>query len=209
MTKVKICGITNIEDAVLAVYLGADSLGFNFYRQSPRFFEPTNAREIAEKLPGDVLKVGVFVNEPIEAIARISELAGINAVQLHGDESLQFVREIRSITGLSIIKALRVTPDFRPDDAVEYDADAILLDSYSDKGLGGTGESFDWSIAKRVRTLVGALYLAGGLTADNVATAISEVHPYSIDVCSSIESKPGKKDPEKLRAFFDACRNSS
>jgi phosphoribosylanthranilate isomerase len=111
------------------------------------------------------------------------------------------------ITGLNIIKALRVTDGFRPEDALDFDAHAILLDSYSNKHRGGTGETFDWDIAKHVCGLVGELYLAGGLSAENVGSAISEVRPYAVDVCSSVESRPGIKDPNKLKAFINASRN--
>ncbi len=208
MTKVKICGITNLEDALSSAKFGADALGFNFYQKSPRYLEPEMARKIIGQLPPEVLKVGVFVNESIENILETSELAGLDAIQLHGDETLQFVSDVGVKTKLEIIKALRVTPDFKPEDAVGYGAHAILLDGYSTRERGGSGETFDWDIAKKVSALVGQLYLAGGLSPENVRVAISEVRPFCVDACSSLESLPGKKDLEKLRLFIAEAKQN-
>ena len=208
MTKVKICGIANRDDARLSVSLGVDALGFNFYEKSPRYITREKAKEIVAEIPHAILKVGVFVNRPIEEIIETVKFTGIDAVQLHGDEIAECVDELASRTGCKIIKALRVSPDFQPEDASDFKADAILLDSYSAKERGGTGKSFDWAIAKQVKLHTGELYLAGGLTPENVATAISEVRPFAVDVCSSVEARPGTKDPEKLRSFIENCRIS-
>ena len=207
-TRVKICGITNIEDALLAVKLGADELGFNFYVKSPRYISPILAQAILSKLPQNVLRTGVFVNETVEKIVETARVAGLDNIQLHGDEDKDFVDGIRGISGLAVIKVLRVTPEFKPKDAVDYDADAILLDAYSKKERGGTGDTFDWDIALKVSTLVPTLYLAGGLTPENVGDAIRKVRPYAVDVCSRIESEPGKKDAEKLERFIAAVRET-
>jgi phosphoribosylanthranilate isomerase len=206
MTKIKICGITNPKDAVLSMELGADALGFNFYKESPRYIAPQQVREITDGIGDGILTVGVFVNKPIDEVVDIVSKTGIKAVQLHGDEQAEYVAQLASRTNGKIIKALRVTPNFRPLDAAQFDADAILLDGYSEKERGGTGKSFDWQVAKQVREHVSELYLAGGLSPENVGTAILEVRPFAVDVCSSIESRPGVKDPEKLRSFIENCR---
>jgi phosphoribosylanthranilate isomerase len=208
MTKVKICGITNLEDALLSVKLGADALGFNFYPKSPRYITPEDAREIIEQLPSDVLKVGVFVNEEIQKIIEIIEKAKLDAVQLHGDEQCEFVTSLKGSTRAEIIKAVRVTPEFRWEDVLDFDADAILLDSFSKDQYGGSGKRFDWQIAQQVWTMIGCLYLAGGISIESVREAIQKVRPYAVDVCSSVESSPGKKDHELLRRFIaEAKRN--
>ena len=208
MTKVKICGITNLQDALLSVKAGADALGFNFYENSSRFILSEKTSKIVEWLPEGVLKVGVFVNESVERIVETAEMAGLSAIQLHGDESPEFVSEIKLRTGLEIIKVFSVRPDFTPDDVTKFDADAILLDTYSPRGRGGTGETFNWDIANEVQALFPKMYLAGGLSPENVSEAIKRVRPYAVDVSSRIESKPGKKDPVKLERFIAAVRGT-
>ncbi|MBA2734390.1 MAG: phosphoribosylanthranilate isomerase, partial [Acidobacteria bacterium] len=170
---VKVCGITSLEDALVAVDAGADALGFNFYRRSPRYLTPEDARRIIEKLPSTVMSVGVFVNEgEPEQVARIADTAGLAAVQLHGDESPEYCSALRD---RFIIKALRVSHDFEPQAVKEYETDAILLDAYAKDARGGTGRVVDWEVAKRVRELVPQLYLAGGLSPENIASAIATV----------------------------------
>jgi phosphoribosylanthranilate isomerase len=208
MTKVKICGITNLEDALLSAKFGADALGFNFYEKSPRYVTSKKASEIIEQLPKGVMKVGVFVNESVERICKIVEIAGLDAIQLHGEEDNRFIEEVHMMSGLPVIKAFRISLDFNPDSAKHSSAEAVLLDKYSSREPGGTGETFDWKIAKLVSNLVDRVYLAGGLTADNVADAIGTVHPYAVDVCSRIETKPGKKDDEKLERFIAAVKEA-
>jgi phosphoribosylanthranilate isomerase len=208
MVRIKICGITNLDDAILATRLGADALGFNFYERSLRFVTPITAAEIINQLEEPVAKVGVFVNQTIDEILRTVDLASLDAVQLHGDESPQFVADLRTRGDCRIIKALRVSSDFDQNDAINCRADGILLDGYSTNTRGGTGETFDWNVAKLVAALVPEVWLAGGLTPENVRTAIEEVHPYAVDVCSSIESMPGVKDGEKLRRFISEAKNA-
>jgi len=203
---IKICGITNREDADLAVECGVDLVGFNFYSQSSRYIEPERAKEIAAGLPPEISKVGVFVNASVEKIAEIARQVGLDVVQLHGDETPEVVLRLRSETSLEIIKALRVAPGFEPATAGTYSADAVLLDSYSAKERGGTGKTFDWTIVKEVQAVAERVFLAGGLTAENISQAIREVRPFAVDVCSSIESSPGKKDPKKVRQFIQAVR---
>ncbi|HEX8161274.1 MAG TPA: phosphoribosylanthranilate isomerase [Pyrinomonadaceae bacterium] len=201
MVKVKVCGITNLGDALASVEAGADALGFNFYRRSPRYVEPARAREIVGRVPPGVLCVGVFVNEEREAVARAVAESGVGAAQLHGDESPAYCETLR---GMRLIKALRVGEGFAPERATDYAAESILLDSFSASARGGTGRTFDWALARRTRSLVAQLYLAGGLTPENVAEAISAVGPYAVDVCSGVEARPGVKDPERVRQFFAA-----
>ena len=206
MTLVKVCGITNTEDALASVEAGAHALGFNFYRRSPRYVDPARVREIVERLPTEILCVGVFVNEECEAVARIVEESSVGAAQLHGDESPAYCD---ALSGLRLIKALRVGDEFTPEQASGYGVEAILLDSFSASARGGTGRTFDWSLARRTREVVPRLYLAGGLTPENVAEAISSVAPYAVDVCSGVESRPGVKNPARVREFFAAVRRAS
>jgi phosphoribosylanthranilate isomerase len=194
MTKVKICGITNLEDALLSAKFGADALGFNFYEKSPRYIAPEKAREITEQLPPEILKVGVFVNESLEQIAEIAAIAKLDALQLHGEETPEFARELKAKTNLEIIKAFRVSPAFKPEDVLNYETDAILLDAYSPKEHGGTGETFDWKIARKIQEIFPKMYLAGGLTHENIGRAIWEVKPFAVDVCSGVECQKGQKD---------------
>ena len=204
MVVVKICGITNLEDALVAVEAGADALGFNFYHRSARYLTPEDARRIIERLPSAVMSVGVFVNEgEPEQVARIADTARLTAVQLHGDESPEYCSALR---GRFTIKVLRVGQDFEPQTVKDYETDAILLDAYAKAARGGTGRVIDWEVAKRVRALVPQLYLAGGLSPENISSAITEVEPYAVDACSSLESAPGKKDEGLMRAFIAAAR---
>ncbi|MCA1628929.1 MAG: phosphoribosylanthranilate isomerase [Acidobacteria bacterium] len=206
MALIKVCGITNLGDALASVGEGAHALGFNFYRRSPRYVEPARAREIVERLPKEVLCVGVFVNEECGAVARIVGESGVGAAQLHGDETPAYCE---ALSGLRLIKALRVGEGFEPERATEYAAEAILLDSFSAAARGGTGRTFDWSLARRTRQLVPKLYLAGGLTPENVAEAISSVEPHAVDVCSGVESSPGVKNHDRVREFFAAARRAT
>ena len=202
MTFIKICGITNIDDALAAVAAGADALGFNFYKPSPRYITPQSAREIIEQLPSSVLTVGVFVNE--ESAAQIAAEAGVTALQLHGDESPNYCRELAP--DRYIIKVLAVSDEFNIDAVKTYETKAIMLDTRHSNLRGGTGQVFDWSIAQQVSQLIPKLYLAGGLSPDNVAAAIKIVRPYAVDACSALEDQPGKKNHERVRAFVETVR---
>ena len=204
MTLVKICGITNLEDAQACVEAGADALGFNFYAPSPRYIEPKAARQITAQLPADVLTVGVFVNgETPEIVAQIATDAGVSALQLHGDESPDYCR---ALSDRFVIKVLPVSRGFKPERAIDYQVQAIMLDALDREARGGTGRVIDWSVARQTAALVPRLFLAGGLSPENVAEAITAVEPYGVDACSALEISPGKKDPERVRAFLQAAR---
>ena len=207
MVRVKICGITNLEDARATINAGADVLGFNFYAPSPRYIEPSAARRIIDQLPDSILCVGVFVNLPdAEQVKSLASEAGVQAVQLHGDESTEYCKDLKD---LFVIKALRVNSEFEPERAARYETDAVLLDGFSPVAYGGVGQRFDWSVAVRTRELVEKLFLAGGLDADNVAAAIKLVQPYAVDACSGLESTPGRKDMVKVRDFIEASLKAS
>lgn len=205
MTLIKICGITNLDDALASVAAGADALGFNFYKLSPRYITPQNAREIVEQLPAPVLTVGVFVNEESpESVRNIASEAGIKALQLHGDESPRYCQELAD---RFVIKALAVSTNFDNQIVHAYQTQAIMLDTKDNALRGGTGRRFDWSIAKQVNQLGKKIFLAGGLSPDNVSEAIETVRPYAVDACSALEGKPGIKNHERLRAFVNAARS--
>jgi phosphoribosylanthranilate isomerase len=209
MTKVKICGITNLEDALLSAKFGANALGFNFYEKSPRYITPEKAREIIEQLPREILKVGVFVNEDLEKIVEIAKIAKLDALQLHGEETPEFAKELKAKTKLEIIKAFRVSKDIEPENVLQYQTDAILLDAYNPKEHGGTGETFDWEIARKVQKIFPKMYLAGGLSQENIAGAILQVKPFAVDACSCLESKKGSKDKAELINFLSNVRFSN
>jgi len=207
MARVKICGLTNHEDALAAVEAGADLLGFNFYTRSPRYVTPDAARAIIERLPESVVSVGVFVNErEPEAVERIASEAGVGAAQLHGDETPEFCSRL---SGLLTIKALRVGPDYDDARASEFGTDAVLLDAFIKDEWGGTGHTFDWALARRTRDRVSKLFLAGGLTPENVAAAVEAVNPYAVDVCSGVEISPGRKNFLLMRRFVEAVKEAA
>lgn len=206
--RIKICGITNLEDARMAVELGADELGFNFYEKSPRYIKPETAREIVADLPAVVFKVGVFVNESQERIIEIVKLVGLDGIQIHGDETSDFATRLHELTGKMVIKAFRAKSVDEINDALAFDADAILLDGYRNDVYGGSGKLADWQIAKDLSARSTCVYLAGGLSSENVDEAIRQVHPYAVDACSGLESSPGKKDPKKVAAFIKAAKEA-
>jgi phosphoribosylanthranilate isomerase len=203
--RVKVCGITSYEDAALALDAGADAVGFNFCAASPRFLRPSAARGITRRLPPLAVTVGVFVNvaDPAE-VAGIAGAAGVGVIQLHGDETAEYCRRLPD---WPLIKAVRIGADWCPDAFAGFPVQAFLLDSKDDRLFGGTGRPFDWALIRRMPG--GArLLLAGGLNPENVAAAIRAVHPYGVDVCSGIESAPGKKDPARLGAFMSEVFNA-
>ncbi len=205
MTFVKICGITNLDDALAAVDAGADALGFNFYKPSPRYVAPDVAREIVSRLPTTILTVGVFVNEQSpQSVEDLARRASVTAIQLHGDESPDYCRAIEN---RYVIKALAAGADFDMQSALDYAVDAILLDAKHHTLRGGTGRVFDWSIAIEARRTIPKLYLAGGLGIENIEDAINFVDPFAVDACSALEETPGKKNHERMRAFVRAIRS--
>ena len=206
MTQVKVCGITNLEDALAALEAGAGMLGFNFYARSPRYVSPAEARRVVERLPEGAACVGVFVNEATpEEVERVARESGVGAVQLHGAETPEFCRALR---GLTTIKALRVGPGFTAEAASAYATDAVLLDAYVAGEWGGTGRTFDWSLARSTREAVPRLFLAGGLNPENVAAAVAAVRPFAVDVCSGVETSPGRKSLPLIRRFVEQVREA-
>lgn len=203
--KVKICGITNVEDAEVAVRAGADALGFVMYRKSPRFIEPAVARAIVVGLPPFVLPVGVFVNEEAERVRALVDECGFALAQLHGDESAFYCQNL----GRPVLKALRLKDRRTFLSLAEFHGRAnvrgVLIDAFTDQAYGGTGQTVDWTLAQEAARST-PIILAGGLTPANVAEAISQVRPYGVDVSSGVERSPGKKDPEKVKTFMDAAR---
>jgi phosphoribosylanthranilate isomerase len=211
--RVKVCGITTPEDALLATELGAWALGMIFYDGSPRRCSRAQAQLICAELRRRVELCGVFVNAPLEEVARASEELGLTLVQLHGDEGPSFCGEVRRRTGARVIKAAQVSAEGDVRDLERYHVDYHLLDTRArgeqQRSLrGGTGESFDWELVRARHSRI-PLILSGGLSAENVAAAIASVRPWAVDSASSTESVPGHKDPRRLRAFFDAVAGAA
>jgi len=201
--KVKICGITNLEDARAAVEVGADMLGFNFYPESPRYLRVEQAIQILDEIPTFVDTVGVFVNPTAEQIKEITSYGFLNWIQLHGDEAPAFCDTLNWFH-VRTIKAIRVQAASDVERMEEYHTDAVLLDAYNGKLYGGTGEAFDWSLIGDINNR--RIFVAGGITPENAADAV-RLGVYGIDVCSGIESEPGKKDHEKLRRLLENIRH--
>jgi phosphoribosylanthranilate isomerase len=203
MVRIKICGITNLEDALLAAALGADALGFIFYTKSPRRINLEAARAIIAQLPPFVVSVGVFVDEAAAVVQDLAARVGLDWVQLHGQESPDYCRSL----GRRVIKSFRIKDEssLHALEPFQGSAQAFLLDTYKKGQVGGTGEIFDWELAKQAQAY-GPVILAGGLTPENVARALRVAQPQAVDTASGIEAAPGKKDPEKLRKFFAAIR---
>ena len=205
MVKVKICGITNRDDAQAAVTAGADALGFVMYKKSPRWVEPGVARAIIAALPPFVLPIGVFVNEEAGTVRALMDECGLALAQLHGDEHASYCQQL----GRPVLKALRLKDRGSLLRVAEFQGRAgvrgFLIDAFSDQAYGGTGQKVDWTLAAEVAKTVPIL-LAGGLTPSNVGEAVRVVHPYWVDVSSGVELSPGKKDRTKVHAFIDAAR---
>ncbi len=203
--KIKICGITNGEDANVAIRAGADALGFVMYRKSPRFVEPAAARAIVASLPPFVLPVGVFVNEEAERVRALMDECGFALAQLHGDESALYCQNL----GRPALKAFRLKDSGTLLALAEFQGRAnvrgVVIDAFSDQAYGGTGQTVDWTLAQEAARSIPVI-LAGGLTPQNVAGAIQMVRPYGVDVSSGVEQSPGKKDHHKLKAFIEAAR---
>ena len=200
--KVKICGITNLPDAVVAVEAGADALGFIFYPKSPRYISFENAARIIRELPARILKVGVFVNASREDVLAAQQECQLSVLQFHGEETPEFCADF---TG-QIWKAFRVTGPETLNRLSAYRTTAWLLDAWSPAMPGGTGERFDWDLAVEAQKAGRPIILAGGLTPENVMSAVQRVHPMGVDVSSGVEIAPGKKDPAKVKAFVAAAK---
>jgi phosphoribosylanthranilate isomerase len=202
--KVKICGITNVTDAVIAADAGADMIGLMFYEKSPRRVSFQTAAEIARSISPFVVKVGVFVNPDSDTVLRAIADCGLGLLQFHGEESPDFCAQF----GLMSMKAFRIQNEESLKMLPEYPTEAWLLDAYSRDKLGGTGEQFNWDFAIEAQKLGKPIFLAGGLTPENVADAVRRVRPYGVDVSSGVEASPGKKDAEKVRAFVAAAKGA-
>jgi phosphoribosylanthranilate isomerase len=201
MVKVKICGITNLEDALKAVEFGADALGFVFYKESPRRISPEEAINIIEEIPPFVTTVGVFVNEDISVIEGIMKSASLDVAQLHGNEPPE-----ACIMGKRTIKAIRVKELSDLEPLGSYKVSAFLLDTYAPESFGGTGQLFNWDIAVDAKQF-GKIILAGGLNPDNVERAVKWVRPYAVDVSSGVELDKGRKDHNKLKLFIERAKS--
>lgn len=195
---IKICGITNLEDAQTAVDLGADIIGFNFYPQSPRYIEPARAVAIIEKLPAFVDTAGIFVNADPSNIRELTREGYLNWIQLHGDESPEYCEQFTG-WNLKTIKAIRVRSKESLAEATRYRTFAVLLDAYDPARYGGTGERFDWSL---LEAGLQPVFLAGGINPDNITRALQQ-GTFGVDICSGIEASPGKKDPAKMKRLFE------
>ena len=208
MVKIKVCGITNLADAEKALEFGADSLGFNFYPPSPRSIAPEKARGILQQLPEASCNVALFVNEPKERVEDVLRNGGLDGerqaftcLQFHGEESGDYCRG----WGMKVIKAFRVKEKKSLDRIKGFPADFYLLDSWS-PGYGGSGDSFPWEWVEDINTT--KLILSGGLSVENVAEAVRRIHPYGVDVCSGVETRPGIKDHAKLQEFIIAAKSA-
>jgi phosphoribosylanthranilate isomerase len=201
VTRVKICGITELEDARDAALLGADAIGLNFCPNSPRYIEPSRAAKIIEKLPPFVTVVGIFLNHPDpQSLEDFAVSVGLHAVQLHGNETPDYCSMIQRV---KVIKSFRVDSSFRVDTLRSYGSGTFLLDGR----VPGTGRAFDWELAFGANAF-GSIIIAGGLTPDNVPAVVSTLHPFAVDVATGVESRRGKKDYDKMRRFIEAVQRA-
>ena len=202
---VKICGITSEADALAAAEAGADAIGLMFYEDSPRYVTISQAKAISAVLPKHIVRVGVFVNAVESLISQVIIDCTLNIVQFHGDESPEDCGRFNVMS----LKAFRMQGPETLEAMQEFSSDGFLLDAHVENALGGTGETFNWDLAVRAQELGRPIFLAGGLTVDNVAEAVAKVQPFAVDVSSGVESEPGKKDLAKMRAFVSAAKGAS
>lgn len=201
--KVKICGITNLKDALHAVKMGSDALGFVFYKKSSRYITPPEAREIIKHLPAHVIKIGIFVNAREKIVKQIAQLCHLDMLQFHGNESPRFCDRF---SGYKIIKAFRVNGRIDYAHIVKYKCFAFLFDTFVPSKIGGTGRKFDWRLISHINNIKRPIFLSGGLHIKNVKQAIGIAHPDWVDVSSSVELRPGKKDHSKVKKFIKAAK---
>ena len=206
MVRVKICGITNLEDAIASVIAGCDALGFVFYKKSPRYITPEKAKKIIRLIPKDISKVGVFVNALEKDIREIARKCKLDLLQFHGDESPEFCHKFKPY---KIIKAFRVKDKQKPAEVLGYKTFAYLFDAFTKTKFGGTGKAFNWRLLKNIRRLKQKIFLSGGLNIKNVKEAIKIVHPQWVDVSSSVEIRPGKKDYKKVKEFIEIVKKTT
>ena len=203
--RVKICGITNLEDAKAAIGDGCDALGFVFFKNSPRYITPQKVKDVIRELPKNIIKIGVFVNGREKKIRRIAKICRLNMLQFHGRESPEFCNRFKDY---KIIKAFRVKNRMGLSKILKYRTFAYLFDTYTKSKFGGTGKKFNWELIRHVDDIKKPIFLSGGLTEKNVRAAIKYVHPDWVDVSSSLEIKPGKKDPKKVKDFIKTAKQS-
>ncbi len=203
MVRVKICGITNLEDALASLFFGADAVGFVFYKKSPRYISPAKAARILRILPDKIIRVGVFVNEKEKVVKKIAQLCGLNMLQFHGEESPAYCRRFK---GYKVIKAFRVAKSIDLDALSRYKTFAYLFDTYSKHSSGGTGKKFNWNLLKQAVKIKKPVFLSGGLTCSNVQRGVKLLKPGWVDASSALELKPGKKDHKKIRKFIQAVK---
>jgi phosphoribosylanthranilate isomerase len=203
MVKIKICGITSLDDARSSIGAGCDALGFVFYKKSPRYIAPAAAKAIISRLPKRIAKIGVFVDTPEKSVKRIAKFCGLDALQFHGRQTPEFCARFK---GYKIIKAFRIKEGRGPEDISRYRPFACLFDTFVKTKAGGTGKRFDWKLIRGVRGLGHPIFLSGGLNEKNVKQAIKVVRPDWVDVSSGVEKKPGKKDRAKVKRFISAVK---
>ena len=205
MVKVKICGITNLEDALGSFFAGADALGFVFYKKSPRYISSRQAQNISRLLPKKILRVGVFVDEDISSVKKIARACHLDMLQFHGQESIAYCHKFK---GYKIIKAFRIGKPADLDKVSQYKTFAYLFDSFSNTQAGGTGNKFNWKILAQSARIEPIIFVSGGLTAGNVRQAVKLLKPDWVDVSSGLESRPGKKDQQKIKRFIQVLNQS-
>ncbi|MFH1283125.1 MAG: phosphoribosylanthranilate isomerase [bacterium] len=203
MLKIKVCGITNVEDALWAANLGANYIGLNFYKGSPRKISNKMAKDILSKIPPFVKAIGVFVDEDMVVVKKVLKESALKTVQLHGSEDDSYIEELKK-DGVEVFKAIRVRDEMSIEEVKHYSpfADFILLDAFKEGVPGGTGDVFNWDIALTVKELGVPFFLSGGLNPENIEEAIDKVAPYGVDVASGVERTPKKKDYEKMKDFI-------
>jgi len=204
VVKVKICGITNLEDALAALFFGAEAIGFVFYDKSPRYIRPQQAKNISRILPRKIKRVGVFVNAEVAKVKRIAKLCNLDILQFHGQESPEYCQKFK---GYKVIKAFRIKAKEDLEGISRYKTFAYLFDSFSRTKLGGTGNKFNWKILAQAVRMEPVIFVSGGLTAENVRKAVKLLKPDWVDASSSLESRPGKKNHQKIKRFMQAVRS--
>jgi len=203
MVKVKICGITNVEDGIAAAEAGADAIGFVFYKKSKRYVAPPRAKGIIAQLPKSVMRVGVFADENEKNIRYVAKFCNLDILQLHGDESPEFCSRFKDY---KVIKAFRIKRKRDLKNVFRYQTWAYLFDTWTKGSVGGSGEKFDWDLVKDLEGLDGEVFLSGGLNEKNVSLAIETVHPDWVDVSSSVEETPGVKSHKRVKKFIEAAK---
>lgn len=204
--KVKICGITNLEDALASLFNGAGAIGFVFYKKSPRYISPLQARNISRILPKKIARVGVFVDEKVSTVKRIAKFCGLDMLQFHGEEPPEYCKEFK---GYKVIKVFRIGKKEDLDCISKYKTFAYLFDSFSKTKLGGTGTKFNWKILAQAVKMKPVVFISGGLTCNNARPAIKLLKPDWVDVSSSLELEPGKKDHNKIKKFIQSVKASN